>query len=720
MNNGMKRLLFVLPDSEGDYTNADIWAAFEGAAQAFAAQGWPVTVAAIRAQPVGRASEATRLGPEIEQLVIEEQDSADEPGADAPRERVLAWRVHRWLRRRQEQFSLAVFPDWGGLAYYALQARRQGLDYVGLPLAVYVLAPLRLMLEERSRLPDSPGLVERDFMERWCIEHADAAACGSGYTRDWLRARHWQMPGEVDIVPPLFRVRKEHGIETQSVPQRVSRVVFFGAAGSAGVMRLFCAAVDRLPASSMRRMEHILFAGPAVTGTLQDVDGRAFLAAKRRKWAVPTVLLRTEEQAWSGLRRPGTLAVLPPLTANAFSAVAGCLRRGDPFVAPKAGVFPALWDGSAEGPCLFDPTPNGLTSVLAQAIEHGAPSSQAPYPSEAGESRWQHFVAVALQRRLERVKTQPAASAQSPLVSVCLVHHDRPQLLAQALASLRAQTYPRFELVLVDDGSRSEEAHRYLFTLDREFADRGWSIVRQPNRYLGAARNAAAATAAGDYLLFMDDDNVATPQMLERFVTAAICSGADVLTCPCLPFVGAQRPNTPSRVWVPLGGSLGAAVFRNAFGDANALWKRTAFERVGGYTTDYGVGHEDWEVFAAAVLSGLCLDVVPEPLFWYRVSPAGMLRAGADWADHARNARAFLRHDPAGLGMALAYALYMHRAGQSAIGSRRASGARRWLTALRLPALAADPVLRAQFLGAMRAQGLRAALRKALSKADCR
>lgn len=43
-------------------------------------------------------------------------------------------------------------------------------------------------------------------------------------------------------------------------------------------------------------------------------------------------------------------------------------------------------------------------------------------------------------------------------------------------------------------------------------------------------------------------------------------------------------------------GSAEAGAFKNCFGDANAFVRREAFERVGGYTEDYGVGFEDWEV----------------------------------------------------------------------------------------------------------------------------
>lgn len=46
--------------------------------------------------------------------------------------------------------------------------------------------------------------------------------------------------------------------------------------------------------------------------------------------------------------------------------------------------------------------------------------------------------------------------------------------------------------------------------------------------------------------------------------------------------------------WLPLGPDLNIASFSNCFGDANALIRKEA-ENIGGFTEDYGLGHEDWE-----------------------------------------------------------------------------------------------------------------------------
>jgi len=116
----------------------------------------------------------------------------------------------------------------------------------------------------------------------------------------------------------------------------------------------------------------------------------------------------------------------------------------------------------------------------------------------------------------------------------------------------------------------------------------------------------------------MDDDNVALPFELSTFVKAAHHSGADILTCFMDCFRGAVS-SAPEFRRLFLGGPWSAGIFHNCFGDANALVRREVFLDISGFTEDYGVTHEDWELFARAATTGARLEVVPEVLFRYRL-----------------------------------------------------------------------------------------------------
>jgi cellulose synthase/poly-beta-1,6-N-acetylglucosamine synthase-like glycosyltransferase len=226
----------------------------------------------------------------------------------------------------------------------------------------------------------------------------------------------------------------------------------------------------------------------------------------------------------------------------------------------------------------------------------------------------EHWIAAITAATGQPLPCALSGSAGTPLVTVCLTHHERPHYLRQAVASLQAQTYSPLEVVLMDDGSRGAESRSCLEAFEEDFARRGWRILRQDNAYLGAARNRAARAARGDYLLFMDDDNVAYPHEVATFVRAVRRSGADALTCFHDAFHGAVPPASPEQIayrFVCAGGPLACGVFANCFGDANALVRREAFERVGGFAEERDFGAQDHEWFARLVLAGLRLDLAP-------------------------------------------------------------------------------------------------------------
>jgi hypothetical protein len=201
-------------------------------------------------------------------------------------------------------------------------------------------------------------------------------------------------------------------------------------------------------------------------------------------------------------------------------------------------------------------------------------------------------------------------------------------MLLRALAALDRQDYRNFEVIVSDDGSSSSEAKK---TLDLIETNRVFSfpitILRSKNRYLGAARNAAARAATGEYLLFHDDDNVAEPHEISQFVASALASRAEVLTAQNF-FFDEEPLETGRFLHYPLGIGGAFSFFHNLFGDANALFKRSTFEALGGFSEHYGLGWEDWELFLKAHLRGCAMSVVPEALFWYRTSGAGMLNMG--------------------------------------------------------------------------------------------
>ncbi len=655
------RILIVTPDIHGPVRNGGIGTAFSALAISFVRWGYEVSILYAlgdytESEPVAYWREYySAVG--VNLIPLEAQTLDMKPELQGSLYSQSAWKVHCWLKTREQDFDLAVFPEWMGLAYYVLISKGHNLAYGDLTIAVNAHSPENWALQGNRALPDSPDMLDREFMERETVRRADWLISPSVYMFDWMQKHQWQLPAQRDVIQNLLSECSFQDERAEGDPA-VRELVFFGRLEFRKGMKLFCDAIDRLSATQLRELERVTFMGKG--SQVKGLASAEYIRMRSHGWSIPVDIYtdRNREEALSYLARPGVLAVIASLSENSPYTVLECLHHRVCFLATTVGGIPELVHPDDRDRSLFDPTPTSLAQKLADALQEGTAPARMAQSQEQTRALWSAWLErIAQARRAEGLTAVGGTREASPLISVCLVHHNRPALLAQALDSLRAQTYPNFEIVLVDDGSPSAEAQAFLDALEPEFASRGWQIIRQPNRYLGAARNRAAEASRGSYLLFMDDDNVAMPNELEVFVKAALNSRADILTCVAQLFQGDRPPAKPEKIWLPLGGALGPGLFRNVFGDANALWKRDVFLRAGGYTTDHGVGHEDWELFAEAIFRGFRLEIVPEPLFWYRIHASSMLRTGDIWADHARSVRPYIRHDPSGLGLASAYAV---------------------------------------------------------------
>jgi len=89
----------------------------------------------------------------------------------------------------------------------------------------------------------------------------------------------------------------------------------------------------------------------------------------------------------------------------------------------------------------------------------------------------------------------------NPRFSVIIPAFNAAATLARAIESVRAQSWPAHEIIVVDDGSIDATA-----VVARQFGD-AVQLVRQPNSGVSVARNAGAAAATGDWLAFLDADD---------------------------------------------------------------------------------------------------------------------------------------------------------------------------------------------------------------------
>jgi glycosyltransferase involved in cell wall biosynthesis/GT2 family glycosyltransferase len=628
------RVCFVTREFLGPFKNGGIGTAYTHMAHLLAALGHEVTVYYAFA-PGTDGADVGRWTRHYAARGIRfvAGEPAHPPSSGGPNARAakVSRQVYEWLKG--EELDVVHVPEFRGDGYFALLAKRLGLAFRDTVFVVRASGPTlwcRLGNDEPVADIITTAIMH---MERRSVEMADHVISPSRYMLSWMTEFGYALPEGSRVQPTVLVPSFDRPLDPYPAPapragaRAVGEIVYFARLEARKGLATFCAAVRLLERRGA-------LGGTAVTllgkGTRRT---SAFVAEQGLDARVIDGL--DSEQAVAYLRGDGRLACMPSVMENSPLTVYECLLHGIPFVASDAGGGPELVHPDDRAAVIFErERPTALADRLAEAIADGVRPARPAFGFDEVRSRWAHLHAELAGRPRAAAPRRPATR---PKVSICMAHHNRPRHLAEAVESVRALSYPDFELIVTDDGSDDPAALEHLDSLEAEFASRGWRILRQENRYLGAARNTAARQATGEYLLFMDDDNLAKPEELDVFVQAAEHTGADVLTCFADTFLGAHPgdPHATIERETPVGDCLATGIVKNVFGDANALIRREVFEALGGFTEDYGTGTQDHELFLAAVVNGYTLYVVPEPLYWYRRG-AGRMQLELDTMERGR------------------------------------------------------------------------------------
>jgi glycosyltransferase involved in cell wall biosynthesis len=199
-----------------------------------------------------------------------------------------------------------------------------------------------------------------------------------------------------------------------------------------------------------------------------------------------------------------------------------------------------------------------------------------------------------------------------PLVSVVIATNRLAPYLAEAIASVAAQTWPRIELIVVDDGAPDPAPIEQAAA-----AVPGAIVLHQPPSGVSAARNHGASRASGEYLAFLDDDDRWHPSRIERHVEAMRRRPAAVLSYCRLTTIdatGTKQLAPPDQI--ELSTPIEVARGRTAIIAPNIVVRADAFAAAGGFRPDLRRA-EDLDLVLSITQQGPVV-FVPHPLVDYR------------------------------------------------------------------------------------------------------
>lgn len=199
---------------------------------------------------------------------------------------------------------------------------------------------------------------------------------------------------------------------------------------------------------------------------------------------------------------------------------------------------------------------------------------------------------------------------KQPLVSIIMPAYRQAEYIAEALESVKKQTYGNWEIIIVDDGSPDNVA-KIADNYSRE--DTRIKFFHTDNKGVSAARNFAVERAAGEYILPLDADDTIEPTYVEKCVQHfSAHPETDVVYCRWRCF--GETKKTPKLEYVDYETLL---LSNRIF--VSAMFRKSRFEEIGGYDEEMRQGMEDWEFWIRFLDRDSVVFQIPEQLFNYRI-----------------------------------------------------------------------------------------------------
>ncbi|MFZ4462206.1 MAG: glycosyltransferase family 2 protein [Bacteroidales bacterium] len=219
---------------------------------------------------------------------------------------------------------------------------------------------------------------------------------------------------------------------------------------------------------------------------------------------------------------------------------------------------------------------------------------------------------------------------EKPLISILIPNFNRGGLMDETLRSVADQTYDNWEAIIVDDGSQDESED---VALAFAAADNRFSFHKRERLPSGAptCRNIALELSHGDFVIFLDSDDLLAPHCLaQRIETANKFPEYDFLVFPMLMFKG-QKENA-NTFWNKSNGRDELLRFLEldaVWQTSGPLWRKKSVQLIGGFSEGLACW-QDVDIHLKALIQKLKYIVFDDlkPDIYYRIHETGSISQG--------------------------------------------------------------------------------------------
>jgi glycosyltransferase involved in cell wall biosynthesis len=639
-----KSICLATVDFEGLVTVGGIGSYYHELAKLLSQNGWDVVVL-FHPYEGGDISKFAEKYYETYNIPIYNANELCEESAETLHE---IWRDAHWCQARSHifhealqvlmkkygyAFDLIEFPEWGGAGFIPLQMNKNFKNYKDSKIIVKLHGSWKWHTEGCGQEWLSFDDLKLNYLEQYAFENADIQVSPTYHLLEWYREHGWMVRPDASICRYPLRLNFKDELPKNLTERK--EIIFFGRFEERKGVIEFIEALHYIKSifPSFPSEYSITFIGK------EDRLSKSYIIDNLDGYE-SNFFTSTRDKAITYLAENARLVVIPSRLDNFPNTVLECMYAKIPFVTSRSGGIPEMLGVGSE---LYTSiscdiyNPRNLGDLILEYLKYD-------------EDHVQKLLNLAHQRvkeitdpeKIVQWYSEKACENQKSLnnnrkemssrVTIIIPTRNLPaKYLEATLRSLLNQTYKNIKII-IKDSSTEPKAILTLGYLDKKYPN--VIVIHKEDTGVGNALNQALSYVDTKYVMQVDGDNIAKPDMVATFVKCmenrddvvalssyfAAFRGDDEEKVLKLKRNNHKEKYIPHHYYKPIGPCLPPLFFENVQGDANSIFSTDIIKSVGGWPEDRK-GFPDWGMWIKLLANSYNIDVIPKVLFYYRDHP---------------------------------------------------------------------------------------------------
>ncbi|MCI0454846.1 MAG: glycosyltransferase [Candidatus Dadabacteria bacterium] len=536
----------------------------------------------------------------------------------------------------EKNYDIIEFPDWRAPGFFAVRHKRTTKSFSN----TLIVAHLHSSTKDVRDWQDGYFLNKNDlychFMEEYVKKYSDVVISPTEFLlRPVRQTQHI-------FEKPLYRNGYPISSANAPISNTIARNSNSNVISVACVSRLELRKGQDVFAKAIKHLSESKYFDDRVQFTFCGRDNIGYgrdewmsqsirrILKGVKNWKIIKPKSRQDLAQW--LASEVDICVVPSRGDNYPNVVMEASRAGCYVIASDAGGIPEiLRDYKITGALFPSGDSHALEQEIIKAIKNvrdnpGIRSKISEMLEENRKIQANRTLSIydEMAKHSEKRKALTVSKKANPRVSVIIPFYNSHQNAIDTIQSAFASNYPDFEVILVNDGSDSQESLEFLKEAEKQFPN--LIIIHKQNGGIGDTLNTGINFASGEFILPVHADNILLPNMLpccSRVLSERQNLAYVTTYFECVREDQARIPWQLSHDPKPLGAVEPFVLMENTIGNTPAMIRKSALESVGGYSTNL-FGMEDWDLWLKFHEKGLGGDVLQEVHYIHRLQSDGI------------------------------------------------------------------------------------------------